>query len=215
MKKRFVFLVLAVGCYSVGLAHAEIADRTMPTHIEADNMQHNELKKITTATGRVIVTKGSIVLRANKVEVRQDTQGNQLMTATAKTGEVVFMRQKREGLNEFIEARASKIERDEKNLIARLIGNASMQRLAGDTLMDSIHGDILIYNEVTETYQVQADRTKTKPSVSGIPAGRVRATIGARAETAKLTKANNSNTTQNTPRNRMQLRPSTSIGDTQ
>lgn len=201
-------------CITAGLAHAEIADRTSPTHIEADNMQHDELKKITIATGRVIATKGSIVLRSDTVEVRQDAQGNQFMTATAKAGERVFMRQKREGVHEFIEARATKIERDEKNLIARLIGNASMKRLVGDTVMDSIHGDILIYNEATETYQAQSNQNNSKPTASGIPTGRVRATIGARtAANQSLTTSPPNTTTE--PRNRMQLQPSANIGEAQ
>lgn len=184
MKKILIFTLLCTHWLTVGVAWAEIADRTSPTHIEADHMQHDDVKKITTATGRVIITKGSIVVRADAVTVRQDAQGNQFITAKAQPKHVVYMRQKREGLNEYIEARARTIERDEKNLIARLIGNASMQRLVGDTIMDSIRGDTLIYNEATETYQAQASTSNTKTNAQGIPTGRVRATIGARTPVA-------------------------------
>lgn len=190
---------------------AEIADRNSPTHIEADHMQHDDVKKITTATGRVIVTKGSIVVRADAVTVRQDAQGKQFITANAQVGNVVYMRQKREGLNEYIEARASKIERDEKNFIARLIGNASMQRLVGDTVVDSIHGDTLIYNEITETYQAQATKNQKKSHANGIPTGRVRATIGARA-TANQPTIHTAHAAEADKRNRMQLQPSPNIG---
>ncbi len=214
MKKYFLFFGLATACIATAWVYAEVADRDMPTHIEADQMQHDDIKKITTATGRVIVTKGSIIMRADTVKLQQDKDGKNFVTASANSGNLVFMRQKREGLNEFIEARASKIERDEKTLTSRLIGNASMKRLVGDTVVDSIYGDTLVYNEVTETYQAQANKTNKKPSLSGVPAGRVRATIGART-TITTTATTSPNTPKNNKKNRIQLKPSNSIKGSQ
>ncbi len=89
-----------------------------------------------------------------------------------------------------------------------------MKRLAGDTIVDSIHSDTLVYNEVTETYQAQANKANKKPSLSGIPAGRVRATIGART-TVTTTATTSPNTPKSNKKNRMQLKPSNSIKGSQ
>ena len=45
-------------------AQAELADRNKPMHIEADSMRYDDINKITNATGRVIGTKGTMVLIA-------------------------------------------------------------------------------------------------------------------------------------------------------
>ena len=87
------------------------------------------------------------------------------------------MRQKREGLNEFFEAQANRIERDDKTMIARLSGKAKMRRLIGNTLADEIEGESMVYNEVTEVYQVTGGTPAANASPSGIPSGRVRAVI--------------------------------------
>ena len=104
------------------------------------------------------------------------------MIATGSTGNPVFMRQKREGLNEFFEAQASRIERDEKTQMIRLIGKAVLRRLVGNALADEIQGETVIYNEATEAYTV-ASGTAGGVSASGIPSGRVRAMITPRSAT--------------------------------
>ena len=158
-------------------AQAELADRNKPMHIEADSMRYDDINKITNATGRVIGTKGTMVLRADAVEIRQDAQGNSTTVATSNAGNQVFMRQKREGLNEFFEAQANRIERDDKTLIARLTGKAKMRRLVGNTLADEIEGESMIYNEVTEVYQVTGGTPAARTPPGGLPSGRVRAVI--------------------------------------
>lgn len=158
--------------------HAELADRTKPMNIEADAMSYDDVNKITTATGRVVATKGTIILRAGKVEVRQDALGNQATVATADAGKQAFLRQKREGLNEFIEGEANRIERDDKTQVSRLIGAARMRRLAGDKLVDEVVGDTIIYNDITEVYNVAGGGSTSLQSTQGaVPAGRVRAML--------------------------------------
>ena len=170
-------LLCSLPLLCTGVAHAELADRSKPMHIEADSMRYDDINKITNATGRVIGTKGTMVLRADAVEIRQDAQGNSTTVATSNTGNQVFMRQKREGLNEFFEAQANRIERDDKTMIARLSGKAKMRRLIGNTLADEIEGESMVYNEVTEVYQVTGGTPAANASPSGIPSGRVRAVI--------------------------------------
>ena len=52
--------------------------------------------------GGVIWTKGTIVIRGAKIDVRQDADGYQYGVVTAEPGKLAFFRQKREGVDEFI-----------------------------------------------------------------------------------------------------------------
>ena len=92
MNKVLLSSVAALLCSAVLLpAHAELADRTKPMNVEADAMQYDDLNKISTFTGRVVATKGTIVLRAGMVEVRQDAEGNLLCLATVDCKKVALL----------------------------------------------------------------------------------------------------------------------------
>ena len=107
---------LAAVCLAVGiglmpaLARAERADRDKPMNIESDALRYDDKTQTSTFTGRVVLTKGTIVMRGARLDVRQDDQGNQFGTMQAEPGKRAFFRQKREGLNEFIEGEGETIE---------------------------------------------------------------------------------------------------------
>ena len=62
-----------------------------PLNIEADNMTYDDLKQINIFTGHVVATKGTIVIKADRVEVTQDPQGYQYATGTStRQQSVVF-----------------------------------------------------------------------------------------------------------------------------
>src|SRR3954454_24381530 len=104
MKHAFVPLGLALWlALSAIPAGAEKADRSKPMNVEADALRYDDLKQTTIFTGKVVVTKGSIVIRGARIDVRQDTEGYQYGVVTAESGKRAFFRQKREGLDEFME----------------------------------------------------------------------------------------------------------------
>jgi lipopolysaccharide export system protein LptA len=98
------------------LAVAEKADRNKPMNIEADNLDHDELKQISIFTGKVVATKGTITMRGNRLEVRQDPDGFQYGILTATPGARAFYRQKREGVDEWMEGEGERIEYDGRQL---------------------------------------------------------------------------------------------------
>ena len=53
-------------------SQAEKADRDQPMQIEADSMRHDEARQLTQFTGKVVATKGTLVLRAARMDVQQD-----------------------------------------------------------------------------------------------------------------------------------------------
>ncbi|MBN8225238.1 MAG: lipopolysaccharide transport periplasmic protein LptA [Xanthomonadales bacterium] len=156
-------------------AWAERADRDKPMNIEADALRHEDQKQLSTFTGKVLVTKGTIVMRGARLEVRQDSAGNQFGILTAEPGKRAFFRQKREGLDEYIEGEGETIEYDGKADTVRLIRRAEMRRLEGATLLDQVLGSLIVYNNRTEVYTVDGAPTAGAPSAA--PGGRVRATL--------------------------------------
>jgi lipopolysaccharide export system protein LptA len=107
MKIKFTSLLFAlITALTVVGASAEKADRNKPMNIEADTLKHDEQKQLTFFSGKVLMTKGSLVLKAARMEVKQDAQGNQIATLSAEPGDRIFFRQKREGLDEYTEGEA-------------------------------------------------------------------------------------------------------------
>ena len=161
------------------LAHAERADRDKPMNIEADTGRYEDQSQVTTFTGRVVVTKGTIVMRGARLEVRQDAAGNQAGTMYGEPGKRAFFRQKREGVDEFIEGEGETIEYDGKTDIVRFVRRAEMRRLAGATVQDEVMGSLIVYNNVTGVYTVDAG-ARASGAPSAAPGGRVRAILAPR-----------------------------------
>ena len=156
-------------------AWAERADRDKPMNIESDSLRYEDQKQLSTFTGRVVVTKGTIVMRGARLEVRQDAAGNQFGTMFAEPGKRAFFRQKREGLDEYIEGEGETIEYDGKADIVRFIRRAEVRRLEGATMDQAGQPDR--HNNRTEVYTVDAHRGRR---TSAVPGGRVRATLAPR-----------------------------------
>lgn len=165
---------LAVPC---GAAWAERADKNKPINLEADSVTHDEARQTSVLEGNVILTKGTLVLRASRVEVRKDSQENQFLSATGKEGARVFFRQKREGLDEFMEGEAARIDYDGKLDIVRLSGNAVMRRLRGATLADESVGSVIVFNNLLETLTLSGSAASATA-----PAQRVRMMLSPKAE---------------------------------
>ena len=170
MKSSFLIpLVIAAGLGQP--VWAEKADRNKPMHIEADNMRYDDAQQITVFTGKVLLTKGTIVMRAARLEVRQDAAGNQIGNATGSAQERAFFRQKREALDEFIEGEAETLVYDGKADTVRLETTAVMRRYRGGSLADEVTGALIHYDNATEKFNVDG-------SVAGSnTGGRVRAVM--------------------------------------
>ena len=130
-----ILLLTALASLTVGVAHAEKADRAKPMNIEADALRHDELKQTSVFSGRVVMTKGSIVLRGARLDVRQDADGYQYGVVTAEPGKRAFFRQKRDTLpgapEEFIEGEGEVIEYDGKADNVKFITRAELCRYRG------------------------------------------------------------------------------------
>lgn len=173
MKPAFLLAVLAAAVLSFP-AQAERADRNQPMNIEADALRYDDLRQTSVFTGRVVITKGTIVIRGARVDVRQDPEGFQYGVVTAEPGKRAFYRQKREAVDEFIEGEGEVIEYDGKADRVKFIRRAEMRRYRGATVSDEMVGSLITYDNVTEVFTVDGG------PASATPGGRVRAVLSPR-----------------------------------
>lgn len=182
-RARATVLLVALSAAGVApFAHAERADRDKPLNIEADNMTYDDLKQLNIFTGHVVATKGTIVIKADRVEVKQDPQGYQYATGTMdpknKGKDLAYFRQKREGLDEYVDGTAEHIDYDGKQDLTTLTTNSTVRRLQGlSTLMDQVHGSVITYDGQNDFYTARAGKDVAGP---GNPSGRVRAMLAPR-----------------------------------
>lgn len=177
--------VLLCCAFALPVVHAEQADRNKPTNIEADALRYEDATQTSVFTGNVVLTKGTIVIRGNRLTMRQDADGNQVGIAEGTATRRAFFRQKREGLDEFIEGEALRIEYDSEADLVRFTGNAVVRRLRGATLSDESQGNVIVFNNRTETFTVDS-RPGRQPGVASSPenGGRVRAMLAPREPSA-------------------------------
>ena len=170
----------AAACAALSLAvalpaHAEKADQNKPINVEADNLTYDDLKQVTVATGNVVITKGTILITGDRVEVRQDPQGFQYATATTSGAKHATFRQKREGLDEYINGDAERIDYNGKLDLTTLTTNATVRRTQGlSTLIDTVHGSVITYDGQNDFYTARGGQDLAAP---GNPSGRVRAVL--------------------------------------
>lgn len=182
MKIPYLFALLMAGAVALPMAAwAEKADRNKPMNIEADALRYDDLNQVSVFTGRVVLTKGSIQIRGNQVEVRQDPEGYQFGKVTGAADKLAFFRQKREGVDEFIEGEGELLEYDGKLDTVKFSKNARLRRYRGATLADEITGGVIVYNNLTDMFSVDGSTTK---GVAGAPSGRVRAMLTPKPEGA-------------------------------
>ncbi len=183
MNKRLLSLALATALAVVSMtAQAEKADSAKPMNIEADALRHDELAQTSVFTGNVVMTKGSIVLRGARLDVRQDPEGYQYGVIKADPGKRAFFRQKRDTQpgqpEEFIEGEGETIDYNGKTDVVKFIGRGEMRRYRGGQLSDEITGSVIVYNNITDVFTVEGQKTSggVASSTSG-QNGRVRAVM--------------------------------------
>jgi lipopolysaccharide export system protein LptA len=122
--------------------HAEKADRDKPINIVADTSSMDDLKKVSVLEGNVVITQGTMTIRANRVILKQLPDGTQ--TATAY-GNPVAMRQKRDGVDEYVDAYAQRVEYNDRSEIVELFDNARV--ISGKNDVRNVY---ITYNMTTE-----------------------------------------------------------------
>jgi lipopolysaccharide export system protein LptA len=178
-------LLLAVVVSTSGV-QAEKADRFKPLNVEADQPGKIDLQnQFIVFNGNVVVTKGTMVIRAARIEVRESPDGYHSAVAIGAPGKPALFRQKRDGVDETIEGEAERLEYDGKADTIRFVTNASVRRLRGTTVADEISGNLVSYDSISEVFSVSGGAAATPSN----PSGRVRAVLTPREGSAAAAEA--------------------------
>lgn len=165
-------LFITLVCHAPA-SHADRADRDKTMHLDADKVNIDDAKQVSTFEGNVQFAQGTMTIRGDKIVVTQSKDG---FTHGSATGQPASFRQKREGSDEYAEGYAERIEYDTKNETLHLFGQAQMKR--GE---DEVRGEHITYSSKTEIFQVTGASGKQADAsgklVDTPDKGRVRAVI--------------------------------------
>ncbi len=165
-------------------ARAERADRQRPIHVESDRMSADDLNQVAIFSGRVVVVQGTFVLCADQVTMRQDKAGNQNALAI---GTPATFREKRDGVDEWIEGEATRIEYDTRTETLELFNRARVTREK-----DEVRGNFISWNSRTEVVRVQDQRESSTAPTSR--ESRVSAVFQPRAQAPQASPAGDART---------------------
>ncbi len=155
-------------------AWAERADRTRPMTLESDKpCTVSLLRQTSTCSGNVVISQGTLQIRADRLELRETPEGYQMAQAIGGAGKPATYRQKRDGAaDEYVEGQAQRIDYDSRAGTLRFEGAAVVRRLRGSAVADEIQGQQITWDSVAESFNVQGGA-----ATASNPGGRVRAVI--------------------------------------
>lgn len=183
---RTLPLLAVLAALAGGPAFAEKADRFKPLNVEADQPGRIDLlNQHVVFNGNVVVTKGTMTIRAGRIEVRETPEGYHSAVAIGSAGKPATFRQKRDGVDEWIEGEAERLEYDGKTDTIRFVTNAAVRRLRGSTVADEIAGNVVSYDSIGEVFSVSGGAAATPTN----PGGRVRAVLTPREGSAAAAEA--------------------------
>lgn len=200
MPQRLPLLIASMLTMALAAAPAlaEKADRTKPMVFTADKEGRLDgVNQRTELSGNVIITRGTLLLRAEKVDVRETRDGYHQAYASGTTGRQVSFRQARDIPGEAIEGVADQLEYDTRTETVRFIGNANVRRTRGAAVAEEVTGAVIVYDSRTEVFTLEGG------SASPNPNGRTRIVIMPRAEGADAPAS--------APASALPLQPSTTL----
>lgn len=147
-----LLLLCAFPCF------AERADRDKPVNMDADQVLIDDARQTSTFIGNVQMVQGTLRIRGDKIVVTQDKDGFKHGTAY---GRPASYRQKREGLDEYVEGYGDRIEYDTRADTVDFYGQARITRN-----QDEVRGEHITYSAKTEIFKVDHG---TAAAVNGPP----------------------------------------------
>jgi lipopolysaccharide export system protein LptA len=169
-------VVLLIAALAAPAARADKTDREKPINYSADAGDVNYQTKMGTLSGNVIVTQGTLSIHADKIVLKQNPDNS--LSATAYGNPVAF-RQKRDGIDEFYDGYAQRVEYDGAKEFLQLFDRALLRRG-----QDEIRSNYISYSIATELFKAEG-RPETTPGPSDAgPGSRVRGVFQPKSEAA-------------------------------
>lgn len=170
--QQLLALSLLLLCGSEVLALS--TDKDQPIQVEADGMEVDEGKGITTYSGNVVVIQGSIRLTADKVYIFQSEGNTDRLEAVGKPA---YFQQRPDGKDEDVKGNSLRMEYDTNSELLDMIGDAVLFPGDGHKLT-SQH---ITYDRVKAVMKAGAAVAGEKTPVKS---GRVQTTLAPRKKSA-------------------------------
>lgn len=164
--------LVALAAAVAPVASAEKGDRDKPINFSGDSGDADLQSRGGALSGNVIITQGTLSIRADRIVFRQNADNS--LSATA-FGNPVALRQKRDGIDEYYEAYAQRIEYDGTKELVELFDNALLKRGR-----DEIRSNYVSYNVAAELFRAEG-RAGAAPDPEG-PGPRVRGMFQPKSE---------------------------------
>ena len=154
LRKLGLSFALLIAC-CITAAHAEKADQDKPVILEAEKVSVNDVQQVYELDGRVLLTKGSILITGEKGNIKVDPEGYEYVEIQGNPESTASFRQRREGpANEFMQGRGQTVNYDAKTELLTLTGDASLKRLHNMQMLDQLRGWKIDYDDVQQSYKV-------------------------------------------------------------
>lgn len=175
MKASFV-PILALLCWLLpaGSAYALKSDQSQPLLVKADSMRYDDVKQTDVYTGDVVMTKGSIAIHADRVEIHQTPDGYAVATAFGNAGQLASYDEELDAApgapSQSVQGRAMQLHYDGKTDVVTLTGRAWLERRRDGRPSDRAEGEVITYDDLSDHFTVTGGRGGTS---STNPSGRV------------------------------------------
>jgi lipopolysaccharide export system protein LptA len=162
-------LLAAAICLLVPLAaSAERADALKPINIDYDKADVDQVTQNYVATGNVIITRGTMILKSDRAEVKEAPDGYHTFILTASPGKLATFRQKRDGgADQWDEGQAQRIEYDERNDLVKLFSKAMIRQLEGQKVTQQMASEFISYDNRKEVLVGRNDASGADKPGSG------------------------------------------------
>lgn len=155
MKKLFAAVLLSLLSLT---ATAERADSLKPVEVGYDSADVDGITGTRIFTGNVVLTRGTLLLKADRAVVRETPEGYVNVTLTASNGKLTTFRQKRDGGPDlWVEGQAERIEYEERSELVRLYSKAMVKELENSRMTNQITGPFISYDSRKEVATVRND----------------------------------------------------------
>ncbi len=179
--------VVALLCWlaAAGVAQALESDRTKPLLFEAGAMHYDDARQVTVFTDHVIVTRGSMTIRAARVEVRQTPEGFDQAVAYGSESALATFDETLDASpgapTPTMHGTAVTLRYDGQSDVLTLTGRATLERRLDGKISDRAQGAVIRYDDLTDRFTVTGGHGG---ATAGNPDGRVRVMLSPHAASA-------------------------------
>jgi lipopolysaccharide export system protein LptA len=156
MKRFTPFLLSALLLGGAGPASAEKADALKPIKIDCDECDANGITGIYTMLGKVVITRGTLKIEADRGRIEETPEGYSRAILEANPGRKVRFRQKGDGPGQqWMEGEAERVDYDERSGLVKLFSKARVQRTVDGRPSDEAEGAFISYDSHQELFSVR------------------------------------------------------------